>query len=96
VGAVKGCLSCDAPLKSPVNRPAARLNPIGVLIFRCRLLLLGCFDDMIASVHFLGGIAFRPVTARTALARPTLVRLCSTTPSGPAMPITIDVEYCGR
>ena len=51
---------------------------------------------MIASVHFLGGIAFRPVTARTALARPTLVRLCSTTPSGPAMPITIDVEYCGR
>jgi hypothetical protein len=27
---VKGCLSCDAPLKSPVNRPAARLNPIGV------------------------------------------------------------------
>ena len=30
VGAVKGCLSCDAPLKSPVNRPAARLNPIGV------------------------------------------------------------------
>ena len=31
VGAVKGCLSCDAPLKSPVNRPAARLNPIGVL-----------------------------------------------------------------
>ena len=30
VGAVKGCLSCDAPLKSPVNRPAGRLNPIGV------------------------------------------------------------------